>query len=108
MCKAVNSYQLAQKDVQNHQEPKLNQLKVIHPSNLCMCFHMCVVLMLCFGEIYEYMAMHILILPFSFMKLDTNELRRRMKEIEEAHIADITSEQTASVEILAKIRSNLH
>ncbi len=103
ICKAAENYQLAQKEVQNHQELKLNQLKVIHPiyvftytyaGGTCVC------------KTYEEWQ-YILILSFSFMKLDINELRSRMDEIEEAHIADITSEQVASEGTLAKMRSIL-
>ncbi len=101
--KAAENYQLAHKEVQNHQELKLNQLKVTH---LIYVFTYVCTGGTCVRETYEEWQ-YILNLSFSFIKLDINELRSRMDEIEEAHIADITSEQVASEGTLTKIRSIL-
>ncbi len=49
----------------------------------------------------------ILNLSFLFIKADINELRNRMDGTEDAHIADINSEEVVSEGTLAKMRSIL-
>ncbi len=58
-----------------------------------------------FEKLIKNAITSILILSFSFIKLDMNQLRNRMDEVKKTHIADIASEQAASAETLAKMRS---